>query len=639
MHFTGENAFLVLRRDSEGGLWIVSIVPDGQDAIAIWNASTRLSPIFGVSTTDYKSPTNFDFSPKSHLVFLGPVHPEDIPALVSIKCHVWLTLGLFNVVLATATENEAHEVVKWARNKHLPFELWNVEDGQVTKMSTWSPPRLENDWRETLASIWQSAFRDELKEAVQEYCPLMASAISRSAGIPFGFSTELVKLNESVSELLAAFREDATNDRPYWALGQFLVINAALSRFSSQTFAGTTPIESTECHFWLHSLLGIGVATIAFRNIRIFIQSTLGDARIADRFAALKDRPNTVDLTLQFPPDEDYLGNVELKSSEEVVPLLAYFSARDGYRSTELTVSAPLAAVSACNSQRWSLLTLTHEFSHVVVRAIQADLYPSFDDLRQLDQCVELVAARAPARTTFDEIRRLLLFSIVKMDDAAAGRIAGESVELNPESLKVLLQRWRQDVDEIMVHVFDFMYFYGQDVERYVAGIWASWGTIPNISTRVLDYVVRSICAVLTKHLRRGFMAEETARDQVRQALKRLQLRDGASQYVEQALDYMTNQWESLVRPRVLARRQIVKIVNAYLFSESIATQVRGEAEISSSGEGKKEGYPFKKHDLAIHRVTNPLHFAEIYTDTLTPDVTQSAWMLYVLAFCFNYNG
>jgi hypothetical protein len=259
--------------------------------------------------------------------------------------------------------------------------------------------------------------------------------------------------------------------------------------------------------------------------------------------------------------------------------------------------------------------------------------------VKDLNTCLELIEAKAPGKSTFDEIRRLLLFSIVKMDDDAMGRPPGESVDLNPNSLTVLLQRWRHEVDELLVHVFDFMYFYGQEVDRYITGIWASWGTIPNIRTRVLDYVVRTICAVLTKHLRRLNEAEAIARDQVRDALKKLQERGGGGPYIELALDYMTNQWDSVVGPRVRARRQLVKIVNAYLFSESIATQVRGEAEITSSGEGKKEGYAFKKKDLAVLRLTNPLHFVEVYTDTLTPDATQSAWMLYVLAFCFSNNG
>ena len=66
----------------------------------------------------------------------------------------------------------------------------------------------------------------------------------------------------------------------------------------------------------------------------------------------------------------------------------------------------------------------------------------------------------------------------------AAGRPTGSSVNVGVQELRRLLQRWRQDVDETMVHAFDFLYFYGKDVSRYIAGIWSSWGTIPNIGTR-----------------------------------------------------------------------------------------------------------------------------------------------------------
>lgn len=642
MEFSSENAFLVFKRDEDSAQGVVAVVPEGPDAFGIWNASTRLSPIFGVDEAGkYRSPTEFGFSGDWSLIFLGPIHPEKIPFDVSADSHVWLTIGLFNVVVATTDAEVCDRLTKWAeaQEKPVPFERWKIHNGVVTSTEASSRPATENGWRNTLATLWKSAVGDELKEAIQEYCPLMASTIARAANVPCGFESELLEFNETVAQLLEAFRQQTSDDRPYWALGQFLVINAALSRFSSQTFAGTSPIAATECHFWLHSLLGIGLATTALRNVRTFLESTLGEARLHERFAELRNKPNRVDLTKQFPPDEDYLAEIELSGGDPVVPLLAYFSARDGYRSTEMTVSAPLAAVSACNSLRWSLLTLTHEFSHVVIRAIQAELYPRFDDLNDLNRCVELIEARAPGNTIFDEIRRLLLFSIVKMDDDANSRPAGESIELNPDTLTVLLQRWRTDIDEIMVHAFDFMYFYGQEVDRYVAGIWASWGTIPNIRTRVLDYVVRTICAVLTKHLRRLNEAEQLARDQVLHALQKLQSGGGGGPYIKLAIDYMTNQWESLVKPRVRARRQLVKIVKAYLFSESIATAVRGEAEIRSSGEGKKEGYPFKKKDLTLHRLTNPLHFAEVYTDTLTPNATQSVWMLYVLAFCIDYDG
>jgi hypothetical protein len=635
MYFSGENSFLLLRKDSDNRQ-SVAVIPDGSEAFSLWNSSARLSPIFGVVKTDgVKSPTSFSFDNEWHLVFVGPIHPEEVPGEITASATAWLTIGLYNVILATTDICVSDALTEWATRNGLPFEYWNLIDGSVNASRAWSQPEIQNGWRANLISLWKSGFDDELKEAVQEYCPMMASAISRSAGIPYGFSSDLITFSNTVTALLRVFKDKANADSPYWALGQFLVINAALSRFSSQTFAGTSPILTTECHFWLHSLLGIGLPTIVLRNIRVFLEKTLGKSRLHDRFAELKKQINNVDLTKDSPPARDYLGEIDLEQGQPIVPLLTYFSARDGYRSTEMTVSAPLAAVSSCNSLRWSLLTLTHEFSHVVIRRIQADLYPSFDNVSDLDACLKLIKDRRPGETTFDEIRRLLLFSIIKIDDIAMGRKTGDSVELNHESLKKLLQRWRSEIDELFVHVFDFMYFYGQHVERYVTGIWASWGTIPNIRTRVLDYVVRTICAVLTKHLRRDAEGEVLARDQVKKVLHALQSRGGGGPYIQIAIDLMTADWDRIVQPRVRARRQLVKIVNAYLFSEKIATQVRGELAITSSVEGKRDGYAFRQRDLSVSRLTNPLHFIEIYTNSIDPDATESAWMLYILAFGF----
>ena len=148
-------------------------------------------------------------------------------------------------------------------------------------------------------------------------------------------------------------------------------------------FAGTSPIINRECHFWSHSFLGIGVANLALINIRLFIEKTLGAARIPERFQLMcADPKNIIDLTSTTPLHKDFLGEVKLQddAAEPIYPLITYFSARDGWRGTATTISAPLAAVSSCNSVRWSLITLTHEFSHIIIGAILSDLYPDYRD-------------------------------------------------------------------------------------------------------------------------------------------------------------------------------------------------------------------------------------------------------------------
>jgi hypothetical protein len=183
-------------------------------------------------------------------------------------------------------------------------------------------------------------------------------------------------------------------------------------------------------------------------------------------------------------------------------------------------------------------------------------------------------------------------------------------------------------VEEIIVHVFDFLYFYGRDIEKYVRSLWLSWGTIPTINSRVKDYVIRTICAALVLHLRRE-QAEEFARDQVLEQLR--SLKDGGS-YVQSAISYIESHWANEIYPRVFASKQIVKIVQTFLYSDTIATKIRGETAISG-GATDREGYTLKPGTLETTEIRNPLRFLEVYTGS-KPQAWESLWMLYVLAFC-----
>ena len=642
MKFAENGAFLVLRRQSSSGLHRIAIVQSREDALRGWTASTRISPIFRVVDSEFLSPDSYKFSGEKNLIFLGPIHPQALPRIKSAeRTQLWLSIGLYNVVLVPATKEDCKKVISWAKDTKVPFEHWAIKNGSRTSLDHWEPPKKPAEWRETIAGLSTASFANEIDEAIQEYCPLMASAIARSRALPSEITEELVTANSFVGRLLTELQKQHDSKAScYRALGELLIVNAALSRFSSQTFAGTTPVAETECHFWSHSLLGIGIASIALRNFRSFIHRTLGAARLPERFAALAKRTQNVpDLTATDPPDEDYLWQVTLdEDSGDLMPLLTCFSARDGYRSTEMTVSAPLAAVSSCNSMRWSLLTITHEICHVIVRAIQSDLYPDLDSEKELRDCLGLLNAHRRASSLFHEIRRYVIFSIIRMDDVAAGRQPGASPPIGIEDLRRLLQHWRQDVDETMVHACDFLYFYGKDVDRYIAGIWSSWGTIPNIGTRVRDYVMRTVCAVMATHLRRDENAEDIARKLVVGALTELQRKGLGGRYVDEALTYLNNSWNREILPRVRARRQLVKIVNSFLFSEQIATSLRGEVAISG-GASDREGYTLRVGHLDSQTIRNPLRFVEIYTESSQPSSIHSAWMLYVLAFCISKNG
>jgi hypothetical protein len=94
----------------------------------------------------------------------------------------------------------------------------------------------------------------------------------------------------------------------------------------------------------------------------------------------------------------------------------------------------------------------------------------------------------------------------------------------------------REEVEEIMVHVFDFLYFYGADPEVYVPAIWRSWDAIPSLHRRLPGYVLRTLCAVYAK-----FWSSTTATQDsiaaVKAGMEKVAKTDKTNAYIQEAID------------------------------------------------------------------------------------------------------
>ena len=592
-----------------------------------WTTSTRVSPVYCIDEPKRVSPRACLFTGEWNVVFLGPVQPTELPLPKDDEWRIWIGLGLFNVVFATKKARQASTLAKWAEKNTVPFERWKVTNGKVIGTSFSGGSTSNNQpWADLLVDAWPKG-QAEIREAVQEYCPLMAASIARSELTTPSTHRILKQINEAVCEYITA-PEPRGDSGHFRKLGEMLTINAALSRFSSQCYAGTSPIASTECHFWLHSLLGAGLASVAFQNLCNFVEHTLGAARIGQRFEALKRTRANFDIQKDEIPKQDYLM-LNSVDNEPLIPVLGYFSARDGYRSTQWAVSAPLAVVSACNSNRWSLLTVTHEFTHIVIRSVLAELCPNFADENEVDVCVNLLRKDANRTTVFSQIQFGFFLCLMELEKIERNR---QVRQIDRTEIQQLIHNWRHDVDEIMVHTFDFLYFYGRDVRKYVRGLWNSWSSIPNLSGRIPEYVVRTVCAVLSLHLNRGADGEAVAKETVLSELKDISTSRTSNEYILAAIYLLDNRWETEVVQKVRARRQLVKLVTCFLFSDTIATSIRKEPR-AISGTRTRGGYGIVKLELSGRLASNPITFLEQFTTNSLPNAADSAWMLHILAF------
>jgi hypothetical protein len=563
------------------------------------------------------------------------LHPEELLSCCGSRDELWLSLGLFNLVLATRSASVAARVVKLAAQRDVGVEIWRVRDGIVRGWNLSRSRRPPSPSLDIVTELADKHLAPELTEALAEYCPLFASTMARSWGLPTDMVHDLEGISNYVKDMLVDSDKAGPSGSPYQMLAQLVWVNAGLSHFSSQALSGIGPIVDHECQFRSNSLLGIGIPVLGLWRLCGFLRATLGAARIPARVSNFRKFDEDVpDLPPLIETDGawsiDYLARAQdtTQNDEPLVPVIAYFSARDGFSSMETTISAPLACVASCNSVRWSLMTLTHEISHIVIRGVLAKLYPDLASDREVRRVLGLLS-NTKSSNLLEEIRRFLTIGVVMMD-----RPGGKD-GLDEESLRTILVRRKHECEELLVHVFDFLYFYGREVDKYVSGIWASWGVIPNISSRIREYVLRTICTVLVKHLRRGEKAEECARNEVRRALKRLQEKGLGGEYVASALSYIDRHWNDELRDSVRNRRPIVQIAQTFLFSKNIATPIRSETQIVG-GERETEGYDLRVGRIDPRKIRNPLRFVEYYTRSKTPTALESAWMFYILAFCLD---
>lgn len=628
-------SFAVLFRPNSSSSRSIRIVRSLSQALALWESSTRISPVFGIQLGDRTSPDEYAFPGVTHLLFLGLTSPEqilDIGEDSALK--VWLTLGLYNLMVLSPTKSKTEKALKWASDQHLPYEVWSLKNGEIRSNKSSHRSGQRSDDIARLVEFAKVVLPSELTSAAEEYLPLLSSTLCRSERMP----KALTEGFRAIDVFMQRTIKEKGNRRPYVTLGQLLSVNAGLSHFSSQAFAGTSPIQETECHFWSNSLLGVGVPILGLWKLIRFFEATLGNARLPERFALFsqirKNIPDLADLSEaeQFW-EKDHLGSVELNENrqEPLIPLITYFSARDGFRSTQATLSVPLATIASCNSVQWSLSTVTHEISHVIVSAVLSELYPDTSSATDLAQVQELLEPTFKATNLWDEIRCYLLYAILAIDGVEHDERG--SRELTADDLAEILETWHREVEELLVHAFDFMYFYRMKPEEYIRTIWISWGTIPNINNRVPEYVVRTITTMLLLHSRRA-NAEYYAKEYVRKCLLTLKGKGHKSEYINRAIEYIQSHWDDEIIKSVKARRDIVRIARTFLYSENISADLWREPNVKGRAPRKREGYALIPRSLTLKGIRNPLRFIELYGGSMTPSPLISAWMFYVLAFC-----
>lgn len=614
LRLAGRTHYFLLTREPDLKSHTLSIYGRFDEALSRWHSGARISPVF--PTQDSPAPT-LSAGQRSWILFLGPLHPGEVE--LTSGQEVLVSLGLFNIIIISQTEPQRREAREFAESRKVHWEEWSLDGCQVTsyELASFDNQSLPTGLLKTISGLQKA-----LEPTAREYVTIIATTVARAMSFAPQAAPDLVAFDKQFRALVSDVQLNDVKRQ-----GLLVNANAVLSRYSSQTYAGTSPIFETECHFWTHSLLGIGIPSIALLRLRQFVSRALSETQFQQRFLALKRQPATPNSLLLLSPSDPFWEKDHLWPDDTqvpdgdppTIPIITCFSGRDGFKSTQLSLSAPLEVITGCNTTEWTLLTLTHEISHILIDGVLATLIP--EDSNALARIIE----HHRIDNFLDRLTEMLCWSYWALEGKTEG-------VLNASELSKLITARTLEVNEILTHVFDFLYFYQSNSSNYIRSIWASWAVIPNIQNRIPSYIVRSLCALYANHLRRRNAIDVTI-EELSNCLQAAKADFPSALYITEALVLLSERRSEFAKELTL-RGPFTRFVRYILFSHKIAARLIADPDVAG---GDKDGYAFTVGEFMAERIKNPLRFLEAFSKDKALSPIRSLWILQQLA-CMVYS-
>lgn len=687
----------------------VKITTNLKKILREWGPTTRISPIWQLRPTiNDKTLIEDEVSEAYSIWFLNGVsadflrdefHEENLAKLYHES--MWLSLGVHSLILVCRGQDLDEEIMSTCSGK-VPFERWLVESSEGPNVFDGSNIDYESpqDYFEITekerGALAKAAFVNSSIEAddalgfMQLELYALLSVIEGRARGPFEMlANDALAIESLASELVNGHElgEESDNLTENGSVSRpdiLLTLNAGLSRLSSQALSGTSPILRTECHFWPHSLLGTGVANLALRNVTSFLSKLTDQAKFDQRIYALREQEfdiGTYDLSKpdpQFPDfasisrenvansanlegiQDDRLTEQQGDSTITATPI-TYFSGRDGFMNGPLTTSAPLPSISGGNSYQWNLGTITHEISHRVLSGHIIDCIEDFlEDMYDLQQagvqdCMTVLSYFQSQPQNFGEYaarvlgRSLLLKNCLDFSESDMRSAMSQPFDFFFDAV----DSHSEDLEELLVHIFDFYHFYGEDTENYCSFVWLSWAVQPSIEGKLLDYIVRTLVALGVKHTGREDWKELAISD-FRAVLQQEPL--GSRLRIRTDVEELLEDPHSLEEIKELLDIAESLLVLFHMFFKYDPLQTASASELFSnpttktvtrSGRKEKRYYHYRysndtfvseKPSIGRPRFSNPLVFLRDYSREEKPNAAQSAWLLHMLAFNVDFN-
>lgn len=471
----------------------------------------------------------------------------------SLRKKIWINVGLSSIVLITEDPSD-NELLKNSTSAVLrTSEEWTILNGTMVYHDHQVHIRTNIDLKQfEIAKYGELNLQDRV--AIDEFTAninLIIPKIAIHNPKQLDVYYQLVKdINELIDELVfvktitpykeipsslkSEYSTDALiddigiRDQIYHQnLERIIQVNSALSYISTQFLSGAVPILERRSLVRRFSLLGIGNAAMALNRMAGSIEDAISLCPLKEIFEErlielpiLKGSEKPISYNSK-KWNEYSLGrwSNDVNNENKLSTKIPFFSGRLGFRETEYTISAAIQCISSAANLDWNLITLSHEMMHNHVReilgrtfygalksnrAINRDSFynrfldhlgDKLDDLRLIDSIRNLIFTYVCYTDNHGSITKIPNGKIKR--DNQRGEIIGASFNrLSKDLLWNKFQSEYRNINEIIVHVLDFKYFYNANSEIFILLVWKSWAALPFIHGDIRQYILRSLLVI-----------------------------------------------------------------------------------------------------------------------------------------------
>lgn len=487
----------------------------------------RISPIYPVNPNTVLPSDNFYilFSfPKSHYSTIGKldgfINEEEIKLFYSN--------GLASLILISNSRSSLLDAINLLDGKFIAYELWHINNGCLAsneiEIKIYDSPEI---CQFPLPDVKDLPL--ELVFPVREFIAHISNVLPK-VQLFFPEITEvLLNYNLTVKDFIGKAttktnpNEDNRRHRFYSA--KIYQINTAISYMNTQALSGIPSILKNPCPLSQFSLLGIGSSVKALTNVYMKAVEAFDKCPIAEIVKEIYSNDcSSIDISINPALYKRKIwngfvskvkdANSKYQSSPPKISSskchLAYFSFRSSFQADTISICAALQALPLSSTLNWSFVTLSHEFLHAHIRAIfsaiipdasesvfENDIFPNYQKWIDSSKRKDIPLSKQILYIILSTMEGIK-FSVATTDNI----LKKNTVKSNKypvcdyRELKKIYCDHIELIDELAVHILDFLYFYKKDTALYVNTIWRTWSVIPEIEQRIDYYLLRTLVGV-----------------------------------------------------------------------------------------------------------------------------------------------